>query len=255
MKHIVTHNGIFHADEVTAIALIEVFVDEEVTISRVPHNSEDLDSFDMVIDIGKKYDGVKFFDHHQYKGGKSSAGLIWSYINKRYPKIEQFVRLVDMHDTGVKQATLFEFPSLISTFNTQKIYAREQDKAFLDALSFTKKILLSYKNMQETQEAAKDIIEKSSFFNSTQTVLELSTYTPHWKYYINEEKTPHIKAVVWEDNKKYKLQLIPKHTDTFQFSIQALQQDKDMDFVHSNGFFAIADNKNIMQKFIEKNSI
>ena len=76
-KLIATHNKIFHADEVTAIALLEIFTDYQIEVYRVAHETQDFSKYDFVIDIGKVFDGVNHFDHHQYKGGKSSPGLIW----------------------------------------------------------------------------------------------------------------------------------------------------------------------------------
>ena len=113
MKKIATHNKIFHADEVTAIALLKLFTDDEYQIERVDHDTTDFNSFDMVIDIGKKFDGVKYFDHHQYKGGKSSAGLIWSYLGfeDEYPKISKLIDLIDRNDVGLEKAKEFEYSS------------------------------------------------------------------------------------------------------------------------------------------------
>jgi len=58
-----------HADEVTAIALLKVFTDDEIIVKRINHNTIDYDKYDMVIDMGRKFDGVKYFDHHQNIGG------------------------------------------------------------------------------------------------------------------------------------------------------------------------------------------
>ena len=73
------NNKMFHADEVTAIALLEIFTDYEIEVERVNHDCQDFYKYDFVIDVSKKFDGIKYFDHHQFKGGKSSAGLIWDY--------------------------------------------------------------------------------------------------------------------------------------------------------------------------------
>ena len=77
MLNIATHNKIFHADEVTAIALLKLFTDEEIVVHRIDHQSEDFSGYDMVIDISKKFDGEKYFDHHQNKGeiGMSTLSL------------------------------------------------------------------------------------------------------------------------------------------------------------------------------------
>ena len=40
-KLIATHNKIFHADEVTAIALLKIFTDYEIEVCRVNHNTTD----------------------------------------------------------------------------------------------------------------------------------------------------------------------------------------------------------------------
>ncbi|MAD41902.1 MAG: hypothetical protein CL623_05870 [Arcobacter sp.] len=114
-KLIITHNKTFHADEVAAVALLKVFTNENIIVNRVDHNTTDFSNCDLVIDIGKKFDGVKYFDHHQYKGGKSSAGLIWDYLdlNDKYPKISKLIDLIDKNDTGVQKAKPFEFSSLI----------------------------------------------------------------------------------------------------------------------------------------------
>ena len=119
-KLIATHNKMFHADEVTAIALLEVFTDFEIEVQRVDHDTKDFSKYDFVIDIGKKFDGIKYFDHHQYKGGKSSAGLIWDYIglNEEYPKLSKLVDLVDRNDVGIEKAKPFEYSSFIKCYNT-----------------------------------------------------------------------------------------------------------------------------------------
>ena len=52
-KLIATHNKMFHADEITAIALLEVFTDFEIEVQRVDHDTKDFSKYDFVIDIGK----------------------------------------------------------------------------------------------------------------------------------------------------------------------------------------------------------
>ena len=61
-KLIATHNKVFHADEISAIALLKIFTDEddEIEVQRVDHSTTDFSQYDMVIDISKKFDGVKY---------------------------------------------------------------------------------------------------------------------------------------------------------------------------------------------------
>ncbi len=255
---IATHNKIFHTDEVTAIALLKVFLDDEIEVERLEHNSKDFNNFDMVIDIGKKFDGIKLFDHHQYKGGKSSAGLIWDYIGKqdKYPKLSKLIKIVDDNDTGVAKAKEFEYSSLIKCYNSHDIYDIElQDKAFNRAVEFAMTIISSYKNAQEELEEAKDIVVNSYIFDNNSSILELERFTQHWTTYINGELTPQIKAVVWKDenDNKYKVKIVPKKLGSFELNAKPLKQDNMMEFVHSSGFFGVAKDEDIMKEYLRDN--
>ena len=253
---IVTHKGIFHADEVTAIALLKVFTDEDIAVSRVDHDSTDFGSFDMVIDIGKKFDGVKLFDHHQYKGGKSSAGLIWDYIGLQedYPKISKLIKIVDDNDTGVAKAEPFEYSSLLKCYNHRDIHSQAQEKQFEKAVKFAQTMLISMAEAQEDLEEAKEIVANSFLFDSNPAILELERFTPHWTSYINGVLTPHIKAVVWEDEEEgnYKVKVPSKKLGSFELNGKALPQDDSMEFVHSAGFFAIAKDEDTMKSYLKK---
>jgi len=255
-KIIVTHNKTMHADEVTAIALLKIFTNDEIEVKRVNHNTTDFSKCDMVIDIGKKFDGKKYFDHHQYKGGKSSAGLIWDYIglSEVYPKISKLVNLIDMNDVGLQKAKPFEFSSLIKCFNHTDILSIEQDIQFKKAVEFAMTILISMKVSQEAFEDAKDIVNNSFIFNNNQKILELEKFTPHWTSYINGVETPNIKAVVWEDmqDNNWKVRVPAKRLGSFELNGSALKQDNTMEFVHSSGYFAVAKDEETMKTFLHK---
>jgi len=257
MLNIATHNKLFHADEVSAVALLKIFVDKDIKVHRVEHNTTEFKNYDMVVDISRKYDGVKFFDHHQNKGGKSSAGLIWSYIGleKNYPKISKLVKLIDAHDVGDVKAGAFEYPNLIRCFNTNDIYDKSlQDSAFEEAVEFAIKIFTSLKDAQDEMLKAKDILKNSYLFDNNPAILYLDTFTKHWTTYINGELTPHIKAVVWEDENdaKFKVKVVPKRVGSFELNAKKLPQDNSMEFVHSAGFFAVAKDEQSMQNYLKK---
>ena len=255
-KLIATHNKIFHADEVTAIALLKIFTDYEIEVCRVNHNTTDFSKYDMVLDISKKFDGIKYFDHHQHKGGKSSAGLIWDYIglNDKYPKISKLIDMVDKNDTGIQKAKPFEYSSLIKSYNHSNITSKEQDIQFNKAVEFAMTVIASMKKSQEDFEEAKEIVDNSFFFNGNQKIIELDKYTTHWASYINGKERPEIKAVVWEDldDKNWKVRIPSKRLGSFELNGKALQQDDSMEFVHSSGHFAIAKDENSMKNFLYK---
>jgi uncharacterized UPF0160 family protein len=78
-----THNGSFHADEVTAAGLLLVF--NRIDRDRIVR-SRDLKTLEIceyVCDVGNIYDpSRKRFDHHQvgYTGELSSAGMVLRYL-------------------------------------------------------------------------------------------------------------------------------------------------------------------------------
>ncbi|MDN3507566.1 MAG: MYG1 family protein, partial [Simkaniaceae bacterium] len=80
-----THDGPFHADEVTACALLLLF--DQIDRDKI-HRTRDrsvIDKCEYVCDVGGIYDpSKKRFDHHQvdYVGKLSSAGMILEYLNK-----------------------------------------------------------------------------------------------------------------------------------------------------------------------------
>ena len=80
--HIATHDGSFHADDVTAYALIRAYVDPEATVTRRRDEAR-LAMADIVVDVGGIFDPSRGrFDHHQvsYEGPLSSAGMVLDWL-------------------------------------------------------------------------------------------------------------------------------------------------------------------------------
>lgn len=128
MLKICTHSGSFHADESLAVFMIKLlpkYQNSQLVRSR---NPADWESSDVVIDVGGKYDGVKFFDHHQREFNEtfspdfntklSSAGLIYKHFGKEiishvlsindsnvdllYNKVyKEFIEALDANDNGI----------------------------------------------------------------------------------------------------------------------------------------------------------
>ncbi len=146
-----THDGTFHADEVTACALLILFdlIDKDKIIrTRDPHM---LAECEFVCDVGAIYDPrSKRFDHHQseYRGELSSAGMIWLYLKnegvvdeRTYDYFNRALILgVDAVDNG--RAVLEEgsctFSQVISNFVPSLYDASRavQNRSFFEALDF-----------------------------------------------------------------------------------------------------------------------
>ncbi len=167
-----THDGTFHADEVTACALLEVFdkIDrDKIVRSRSPSV---LEKCEYVCDVGGIYDpGLKRFDHHQldYQGDLSSAGMVLLYLKDQGvidEKIYDFLNRsliggVDAHDTGrvIFEPGVCTFSQVISNFvpPDYEVSSEEMQKAFFEALDFAfghlKRLVARYHYIEECREA------------------------------------------------------------------------------------------------------
>lgn len=175
-----THDGSFHADEVTACALLLLFdlIDkEEIVRSR---NLKELNSCEYVCDVGGVYDPkIKRFDHHQsnYKGSLSSAGMILKYLKEEkiideklyYYFNRSLVMGVDAIDNG-KAAPMLghcSFSSLIANFvpTRHDSSAKVFNYAFFEALEFCfghlKRLLEKYHYIQECRGKIQEVMKKS----------------------------------------------------------------------------------------------
>lgn len=119
------HDGYFHSDEVMACALLRLAAgSSHVSIIR-SRAARDWERADFVLDVGGKYDGLRFFDHHQPEStgnredgtGYSCFGLLWKSLGITMLRqlllpynledtmiveiagdMENFVKGIDLHD-------------------------------------------------------------------------------------------------------------------------------------------------------------
>jgi uncharacterized UPF0160 family protein len=124
-----THNGSFHADEVTACSLLLSF--QLIDRGQI-HRTRDpavLASCEYVCDVGGVYDPKsKRFDHHQatYQGPLSSAGMVLLYLKDvgimdphLYDHLNRTLILgVDAHDNGIvkSEVGVTTFSQVVSNF-------------------------------------------------------------------------------------------------------------------------------------------
>lgn len=151
LKSAGTHDGTFHADEVTACALLLHFglIDRD-KIYRT-RDSAVLATCEYVCDVGGVYDPTrKLFDHHQatYTGEWSSAGMVLHYLldtgrinEEEYTLFQRsLVGGVDAHDNGraVVLRGYCTFSQVISNFTpiTYDPTPEEQHVHFMQAVDF-----------------------------------------------------------------------------------------------------------------------
>jgi uncharacterized UPF0160 family protein len=146
-----THDGSFHADEVTACSLLLLF--RKIDCNKVfrTRNPSILAHCEYICDVGGEYEPLrKRFDHHQaeYKGPLSSAGMTLLYLREcgtidpgLYDYFNQTLIMgVDAHDTGVARIEIgtSSFSQVIGNFLPIEYEAApdEMMKAFFKAVDF-----------------------------------------------------------------------------------------------------------------------
>ena len=146
-----THDGTFHADEVTACALLVQFDLVDRRFVQRTRNTECLKQCEYVCDVGGEYVAEKKrFDHHQveYHGALSSAGMILKYLKETGILAEKTAHFlnqsliigIDAHDNGNYTPLVghCSFSGVVSNFVPVEYGAssEEMDHAFFKALDF-----------------------------------------------------------------------------------------------------------------------
>lgn len=116
------HDGAFHMDDVLFAALIKVLINPDVEIIRTRLIDTYSDKNAIFADVGKLYDGYKYYDHHQLEYTdptqcRSSVGLFWDDWGDKtnYQLLHSLIDDCNKHDTGLKMSLI---GSLVSACNS-----------------------------------------------------------------------------------------------------------------------------------------
>jgi uncharacterized UPF0160 family protein len=182
-KKIVTHNGKFHADDVFAVATLQLmFGVENIEVVRT-RDEENIQGADIVVDVGMEHDSQRQrFDHHQQGGaGKrdngiqyASFGLVWKEFGRKLVTSEdawrsideRLVQVVDAGDNGIETYTSviedvfpYTVSSVISSFCPSWKEKSDYLKEFNSAVSFARELLeREIKKANHFQEAKEKIV-------------------------------------------------------------------------------------------------
>ena len=141
IKKICVHNGVFHADDVTVVALMRLLgVHEYERVNIAPEEAEDI----LIADIG-----LGKYDHHQIDakrypdGGKyASIGLVWEDFGEyliedkklRDYFRDKFIRPIEKADNGEGTCSLANVVNGFLPMWDDTVY--DYDKAFPIAVDF-----------------------------------------------------------------------------------------------------------------------
>lgn len=223
MKKVITHSGKFHADEVFALATLALcFGDKNLDIFRT-RDSAFFDEADFIVDVGGKFDGEKFFDHHQ-KGGAgerkntvpyASFGLIWrKFGNDICSSLEVFdlvdkelVQFVDLVDSGIgeikpifEDIKPFNISDAVTFFNMERTSKDDEDfLVFKKALDFAILVLKNVISFYEKFVSDKKEIERI-YKNSPDKRVLIFEDNYQWEMVLKDYKD--VLYVIEPDDKK-----------------------------------------------------
>ena len=283
LKTIVTHDGVFHADEVFATALIKLVAKSsnnqiEVIRTRNPKILQEHLALEtsIVIDVGNSE-----FDHHQelkYNiiNGEEIPMSSFGLVHKKFLELglisfdkdlQSLVTEIDKADNGVASSSI---STLIRTFtpNWNDTSDTAMDDAFKKAVKFAKGILKNMLGKQESNLLAEKTIaveiqnlrKQELLFGTRKNYLILETFIPFQetiiKYNETVEDEDKIKFVINKNKNKYNLHTIKKSLGSFvnQIDLISLDMAKELginvDFIHNNKFFAVADSVEALEEII-----
>lgn len=238
---VVTHNGIFHPDEVIATAIVSIFSNNTISVVRTRDSGVIESAIEspnvVVLDVGGKFDPFKSaYDHHQRDFNHtrdngtpySSAGLAWTYLScvpselYLYADSEIF-QPVDCLDNGkeidpTKQAFADQFTYMISEFNLR--WNEDQtpeliDMAFERAVVFARRVLVNRLESKWAGLLAKDEVAKFYDASEDKRIVVMPKFVP-WQKTIVQYPEPVF--IVFPDitGKGWRVQTVPVEEQSFK---------------------------------------
>ena len=171
---IAVHRGIFHCDDVLAVALARLLLGEQVTVARLDRAyAGDFSEFTYVLDVGMKFDGDRFYDHHQrdcpcYEDGRRhcAASLFWGVKGEqicssftsdkevaaemvsRFAEILEGIAHRDNGELNGEMEAVYSISAVVKDFNCAKPFGEAQDQAFMEAVAFVEAWIKSWLKSQ-----------------------------------------------------------------------------------------------------------
>lgn len=194
-----THDGVFHADEILAVALLKrAWPNAQVIRSRDP---EVLATADVLVDVGARYEHRKVLDHHFVNAAKdggvtmSSAGLVARDFREEVFQgdddvadvvIRDLVKPVDAGDNGesnpvaVEAAGVLHFTlaHAVNVFNPAAGEETDRDAAFQVALGFVQAVLERTIAHARVEAAAAPIARAALAAADDPRIVVLESYAP-----------------------------------------------------------------------------
>lgn len=233
--NVVTHGGVFHADEVLATVILSKVLGD-ITVLRTSKVPEGLSDNVIVYDIG-----FGRFDHHQ-KGGNgvrengvpyAAVGLIWEEYGHKLvedtanPELvwslvdRDLIQGIDATDNGAMPKLESEstglvvrnmsFSNVISGFNPTWDSNEDSDEAFIRAVDFAETVFENTLKNATAKAKAQKIVEEA-IEKSQEHIMVLEQFVPWQEFVFSSEnaKAAEVQFVVFPSNRGgYNWQCVP----------------------------------------------
>ncbi|PIN90097.1 metal-dependent hydrolase [Candidatus Pacearchaeota archaeon CG10_big_fil_rev_8_21_14_0_10_34_76] len=281
---IATHNNLFHADEVFALAILKMIYPDTILIRT--RDSARLQEADIRVDVGGKYDSEGGdFDHHQAEFDLkrengipyASAGLIWKHFGGKVAGKEvvdyiekELIQQIDANDTGFDTYSInvckpYTISDFIKSLNPSWSEQSEEsfNRNFEDAVLIATKLLRQeIKRAEEVINAKNKIILKINESDKEYIILEgripwkeTVVENSDLKYVISYDKIEDNWAIlavpISMNSFENRKDLPAEWGGLFNKDLQKITGVKDAIFCHKKLFFAISKSKEGAIKLVE----
>ena len=236
-----THDGRFHADEIFALAVLNLFYpDLDILRSR---DKNIYKNADIIVDVGHVYDPDRLiFDHHQRsftlkrKSGipYASFGLVWKQYGKSLcgsSQIDKYidsliVQAIDADDNGIEiYKTKIEgvgfhtLSDIIESFVPRYVDDDKVKIGFDRALNFaTSYMKRQIKLAKELFEVALPNIRKTIQDAEDPRILIFDKFDKTWLNFIAGESEEALFAIFPTHRKTWAIRSVPKKGQRFEYS-------------------------------------
>jgi len=264
---VATHYGQFHADEVSAIALLRA-AGFKVVVDRLNHQTpeNELEKYDLVVDLGRVYDPSKGrFDHHQDLNIEASNMLVLDWLKDlgkiseaQYREVLPLMKIISDGDRGQGGPRPADSViGIVQSLNADDIYSETQTERFEEAVNIIEGHLRRLFAVADKKEAtAKALAEAREVLPG---VLEMPDFLPFWNEVIFDlPELEEIDLVIWNDKVQgnWKAQQVPSAPGAFSPRGRQLPPVEGgvegAIFIHPGKFFVVFDNKENLLAYIEK---
>lgn len=228
IKKIITHNGIFHADDVMSVALIHELIDESIPVERTRKVStaDVVDPNVWVIDVNGMFNPAQgLFDHHQDGNLPASCMMILQHMPMRsdvYLELYDVINVISTIDCkGPTEYDGFQFNTLIKSFNAL-------ENGFEVAVGVARNYIRACVATADKATDSQRIWDNG--LNIGEHIKVCDAFPVHWKRYGEQP------ILVYPNDGKWNVLTINSLT-------MPLLSTGKQDFMHANAFLAIFKDK------------